>query len=158
MPLLSRKVDYALLILSYLHHRPEGGSAREVAERFALSRPFTANILKLLCRKGFVRSQRGVRGGYLLGRPAEAICLCDLVDALDGPVHLALCNQVAGGGDCDLAGVCPVRSAVAEVDRRLREVLSGVTLAELFGAPDAGCGHTEFGLEVGLREPQLAHS
>jgi Rrf2 family protein len=160
MPLLSRKVDYALLILSYLHHRPEGGSAREVAERFALSRAFTANILKLLCQKGFVRSQRGVRGGYVLGRPAGQICLCELVDAIDGPVHLALCNQPVDGGACSFTAVCPVRSAISEVDRRLREVLSAVTLAELFrpGDPHQREGCTEFGLEVGVRERELAHS
>ena len=31
MPLMSRKADYALLILSYLHRRPERGCARAIA-------------------------------------------------------------------------------------------------------------------------------
>ena len=48
--LLSRKADYALLILSYLHYHPEGGCAREIWERFGLKKAFTANVLKLLCR------------------------------------------------------------------------------------------------------------
>jgi hypothetical protein len=53
-----------------------------------------------------------------------------------------------------------VRSAISEVDRRLREVLSAVTLAELFrpGDPHQREGCTEFGLEVGVRERELAHS
>src|SRR5207249_7549133 len=66
MALLSRKVDYALLILSYLRHRPEGGCARAIADRFGLSRAFVANILKALCQQGFVVSHRGVKGGYVL--------------------------------------------------------------------------------------------
>jgi DNA-binding IscR family transcriptional regulator len=45
MTLLSRKADYALLILSYLHDKPVGGNARSIAEKFNLSRPFVANIL-----------------------------------------------------------------------------------------------------------------
>ena len=54
MTLLSRKADYAMLIVSYLHARPEGGNARAIAERFGLSRPFVANILKELCHRGYV--------------------------------------------------------------------------------------------------------
>src|SRR5215204_1758076 len=52
--LLSKKTDYALLILSHLHDRPEGDSAREIADRFGLSKAFLANILKELCQKGFL--------------------------------------------------------------------------------------------------------
>ena len=58
--LLKRKVDYSLLILYYLSQRTAGGCAREIAGRFGLSRGFVANILKELCRKGFVASHRGV--------------------------------------------------------------------------------------------------
>ena len=54
MTLLSRKADYALLILSYLSEKAVGGTARAIAEQFGLSRAFVANILKELCQKGFV--------------------------------------------------------------------------------------------------------
>jgi Rrf2 family protein len=171
MALLSRKVDYALLALSYLYHRAEGGSAREISERFALRRAFLANVLKVLCRKGFVRGQRGGHGGYVLQRPAAEICLCDLLDALDEPFHLAECNRLTASAsagaeqNCAMQEVCPVRGAIAEVDRRLREVLRAVTLADLFRAPEAreagACaqapageeaGDTQFGLDLGVRE------
>src|SRR5947208_10641460 len=105
MTLLSRKVDYALLILSYLHRRAEGGSAREIAARFGLSRSFVANILKDLCHKGFVSSHRGVKGGYALARPADAVRLGDRMEALDDRFHLTECTR--GGADerCPLAHV-----------------------------------------------------
>src|SRR5262249_6942649 len=70
MPLLSRKVDYALLILAYLHREPGGGCARQISERFGLSRPFVANILKELCQKRFLTSHRGGRGGFGLAAAA----------------------------------------------------------------------------------------
>ena len=89
MTLLSRKVDYAILILAYPHPRAGGGSAREIADRFELSRSFVANILKLLCHKGFVASHRGVKGGYALQRPAEDVKLAELMDALDEGFYLA---------------------------------------------------------------------
>jgi Rrf2 family cysteine metabolism transcriptional repressor len=149
MALLSRKVDYALLILSFLHHRPEGGCARRIAERFNLKRAFAANVLKVLCRGGLVRSQRGIKGGYVLARPGDEIVLSHVLDALGESFHLADCNRAEGC--CDLEGVCPVRSAIAEVHERIRAVLDNVTLAELCRErADEGC--TRYGLEVGLIE------
>jgi Rrf2 family cysteine metabolism transcriptional repressor len=137
MAVLSRKVDYALLVLSYLCHRPEGGCARAVAAKFGLKPAFAANVLKLLCRKGLVASRRGARGGYVLARPAGDICLDELLDLLDEPFHLADCARSGADGGCGMAGVCPVRGAIAEVDRRIREMLASVTLADLVREPDA---------------------
>ena len=42
MTLLSRKADYALLILSYLHQNAGGGTARAVEERFGIGRAFAS--------------------------------------------------------------------------------------------------------------------
>lgn len=144
MALLSRKADYALLILSYLSHRPEGGCARVIASRFGLKPAFAANVLKLLCRRGLVRSSRGIHGGYVLARPAGEIVLADLLDQLGEPFRLAECNSVLDAGSpCALEGICPVRGAIAEVDRRLREVLGSVTLADLVRPAETGCGPAE---------------
>src|SRR3954468_20434333 len=110
MPLLTRKVDYAILVLSYLHSHLEGGNAREIADRFRLSRAFVANILKELCQRGFVASHRGVKGGYALGLRPAAISLADWLDALDDhPVSLAACNQTPDGDGCSLYADCPVK-------------------------------------------------
>jgi Rrf2 family protein len=133
MSLLSRKVDYALLILAYLHGRSEGACASAVAEHLGLSRAFVANILKELCQKRFVVSRRGIKGGYLLSRPAKAITLADLMDALDDSFHLAECCRESPGDGCWLFGVCPIRGPIAEVHHRIRELLGRVTLAELLG-------------------------
>jgi Rrf2 family protein len=156
MTLLNRKVDYALLILSYLHQRTEGGSAREIADRFELSRAFVANILKLLCGKGFVTSHRGVKGGYVLQRPAEEVTLAQLMEALDDSFYLAECNKLPSGDSdmCSLTHICPVHNAIGEVHRRIREVLGKVTLAEIFGQASVEAA-TQFGLTVGHLEHDL---
>jgi Rrf2 family transcriptional regulator, cysteine metabolism repressor len=137
MPLLNRKVDYALVILSYLQHNPEGGCARVLAGRFNLSQAFVANILKRLCREGFVTSHRGIKGGYVLQPGIMRTSLAQLMDALDDTFRLAECNRESPSECCPLFDGCPVKGPVAEVDRRIREVLGNVTLAELFGvAPE----------------------
>ncbi|HJZ55999.1 MAG TPA: Rrf2 family transcriptional regulator [Gemmataceae bacterium] len=134
MTLLSRKADYALLILSFLYQKREGGTARAIAEKFGISRAFVANILKELCHKGFVASHRGVKGGYALARPAHTISLAELLESLEDGFRLTMCNPAvhAEGGTCTLTEVCTVKGAITEVHRRLIEVLRGVSLAELF--------------------------
>jgi Rrf2 family cysteine metabolism transcriptional repressor len=135
MALLTRKVDYAILVLNYLHHHSEGGCAREIADCYHLSRAFVANILKELCQKGFVASHRGVKGGYALLRPAIDVSLADVLDALDEhPLSLAACNEPPAGDGCALYADCPVKGPIAEVHERLRDVLRSVTLGELFRA------------------------
>lgn len=132
MTLLSRKVDYALLILSYLHQHATGASAHKIAAHFGLSRPFLANILKVLCQKGFVESHRGVKGGYMLHRPVEQIHLAELMDALDESFQLTTCSSHTSGDErCGVEAVCPVRHPLADVHRRIRELLRGVTLDQL---------------------------
>jgi Rrf2 family protein len=136
--LLSRKADYALLILSYLHQHKTGGTARAIAEQFGLSRPFVANILKELCNKGFITSHRGVKGGYALARDANTISLADLLEAVEEGFRLTVCNNATAKAattaedSCSHAGTCTVKGQMAEVHQRLMGVLRGVTLVELF--------------------------
>jgi Rrf2 family protein len=137
MTLLSRKADYALLILSHLHQNREGGNARAIAAKFGISRAFVANILKELCQKGFVDSHRGVKGGYELARRADSITLAELMESIDDGFRLTMCSPTghAESDVCTLTEVCTVKGAMTEVHRKLIEVLRGVSLATLFDQP-----------------------
>jgi Rrf2 family transcriptional regulator, cysteine metabolism repressor len=129
--LLSRKADYALLILSYLHQKM--GTARAIAEKLGLGRSFVANILKELCHHGFVDGHRGVKGGYTLARPAATITLAELLEVIEEGFRLTMCNTTEHEHEnCSLAGTCTLKGPIAVVHHRLLEVLRGVTLAELF--------------------------
>jgi len=143
MALFRRKVDYALVVLSYLHHRPEGGCARVIAQRFGLKSAFTAKVLKSLCQVGLVRSQRGLRGGYVLAGPAEEIRLGELLDRLQEPIELTDCSR-DGAGQCHLMGTCPVSEALRAIDQRVRNFLYTIRLSDLFGSsPESGCAGSQ---------------
>lgn len=133
MTLLSRKADYALLILSYLNEHKTGGTARAVADQFGLSRPFVANILKQLCQQKLVVSHRGVKGGYALARDASTVSLAELLEAIEEDFRLTVCNGVeTEPHSCEHSNTCTVKGPLAEVHARLVGVLRGVTLADLF--------------------------
>jgi Rrf2 family protein len=140
--LLSRKADYALLILSYLYQNKTGGTARAIAEQFGLSRPFVANILKELCQKNFVASHRGVKGGYALARDARTITLAEMLETVEDGFQLTVCNThthaqaetetTDSNAACTHSATCTVKGPIAEVHQRIMDVLRAVTLAELF--------------------------
>ncbi|MSR55160.1 MAG: Rrf2 family transcriptional regulator [Gemmataceae bacterium] len=132
--LLSKKTDYALLILSHLNERPGGGSAREVADRFGLSKAFLANILKELCQKGFLESHRGVKGGYTLQRPADRINLADVIESMEDGLKLTTCS---GEGEldeheCTVHNMCPIRGPLNEIHEAIFGILRRTTLADVF--------------------------
>ena len=136
MTLLSRKADYALLILAFLHTQG-GGNAREIAAKFGLSRAFVANILKELGHKGFVTSTRGVKGGYVLQRASATITLAELLEAVEDGFQLTLCQEHSTETTCEVESVCPVKAPMIEIQRRIMALLRGVTLADIF-APTTG--------------------
>jgi Rrf2 family transcriptional regulator, cysteine metabolism repressor len=151
MTLMSRKVDYALLIMSYLDQKREGACAREIADRYSLSKGFVANILKQLCQEGYVASHRGKNGGYVILRPVEETSLAELMESLDDSFHLAECTRMTPGDPCAHSSVCPVKGAIADVHHRIREMLRGVTLAEIIRTRGE-TGSAVLGLElVGTR-------
>ncbi|CAN5331945.1 Rrf2 family transcriptional regulator [soil metagenome] len=134
MTLLSRKADYALLILAYLHGRSEGANARVIADRYSLSRSFVANILKELAGKGYLSSHRGVKGGYFMLRPAREISVADLLATIDENFQLTVCSDhhKPTSEICTLESTCPVKGPLAAIHHRLMSVLRDVTLADLF--------------------------
>lgn len=133
MTLLSRKTDYALLILSYLQNHTDGGCARSIAAHFGLSRGFIANILKELCQKNFVVSHRGVKGGYVLARPIEEITLAELLGSLEDGFRLTNCtgHPDSEREECSLSSTCPVKTPITELHRRIISVFENVSLAEI---------------------------
>jgi Rrf2 family transcriptional regulator, cysteine metabolism repressor len=131
--LVSKKTDYALLILSHLADRPAGGSAREIADRFGLSKAFLANILKELCQRGFLTSHRGVKGGYSLARPADRISLAELLEALEDGWKLTTCTgqEDQDEHDCTVHNLCPIRGPLNEIHKAIVGVLRNISLADL---------------------------
>lgn len=133
---LSNLADYAVVVMTATARASERDrplSASELAGLTAVPAPTVAKLLGQLARAGLLNSQRGVAGGFSLARPAPAISLADIVEAIDGPIALTHCAQ--GATDCDLADCCPVRPHWEPVNRAVRAALAAVSLADLAPAP-----------------------
>ncbi|MEN6616135.1 MAG: Rrf2 family transcriptional regulator, partial [Syntrophorhabdus sp.] len=63
----------------------------EIAKRQEVSEKYLEHIFSALHKGGIVKAQRGRKGGYLLGRSANAITLNDIITILEGPCNLVDC-------------------------------------------------------------------
>jgi Rrf2 family protein len=131
----SRMADYGVLLLGHFARHEQGdalASAAELAETYHMPRPAVANLLKAFSKAGLLESRRGLHGGYRLARPASGISLLDVLTAIDGPVQLIDCAvEDAQNPGCGYEDVCPSRSPMRSVHRRIIALLEGISLAEL---------------------------
>ena len=84
---LSCKTKYALLALLELtsnYQNQEPLQIRQIAEKQDISDRYLEQLLATLRRGGFVKSQRGAKGGYLLARSPSEITLLEIVKCLEG--------------------------------------------------------------------------
>jgi len=105
-------------------------SAADLAEETGLPLPTVHKVTALLGKAGLLRSIRGGGGGLQLARPAAAITLADIVEAVEGPIALTACVE-HGKHDCALEGACCVQPHWGLVNAAMRGALAGIPLTQL---------------------------
>ena len=133
---LSSMADYAVVTMSAAARHCGGArtSATELAAETGLPLPTVQKLVSLLGKAGLLRSVRGAGGGLQLARPAAAITLADIVEAVEGPIALTACVD-AGKHDCALEGTCSVQPHWDIVNDTMRGALAGVSLVQLSRVP-----------------------
>lgn len=105
-------------------------SAGDLAGETGLPLPTVHKLVSLLSKAGLLRSLRGAGGGLQLARPAAAITLADIVEAVEGPIALTSCVE-HGKHDCALEGACCVQPHWGVVNEAMRGALAGIPLTQL---------------------------
>ena len=127
---LSNLADYAVVVMSAAARHCGGGrtSAAELAAETGLPVPTVQKLVSKLSAAGLLRSVRGSGGGLQLSRPAAAITLADIVEAVEGPIALTACVE---GEDCSAHHDCRVRPHWPVVNAALRGALAAIPLTQL---------------------------
>ncbi len=128
---LTRQADYAVRAVLYLAERDpaERVTTAEVARAQHIPLAFLTKIMAQLSAAGVLRSARGSRGGVALARPAAAVSLLDVVEAIEGPLQLNSC--VEDPGACPLGDSCRVQAVWCEAQADLVARLRTTTFAAL---------------------------
>ncbi len=128
---LSTKSRYALRAMMELAMREGTGPVqlREIARAQHISAKYLEQLAIPLNHAGLVLTERGPSGGYRLARPASMITALDVVEAVEGPLHLLDC--LARGQACDRSTACAARQLWGEVEEAISVTLSRKTLDDL---------------------------
>ncbi len=110
-------------------------SAKDIAEAYHIPPQLLAKILQTLAKAGLLISHAGTNGGYALSRPAAEISAFEVIRAIDGPLFITSCITIHG--PCDLAGHCTIKEPLRKVNDSIKDLLSGIKIADLIEAADA---------------------
>ncbi|MFA4889603.1 MAG: Rrf2 family transcriptional regulator [Candidatus Omnitrophota bacterium] len=92
MKLITRDTDYAVRALTLIaRDKDKLATARALAEKSKIPRPFLRKILQELNKKGLLKSHKGISGGFFLAKPAEKISLVDLIKIFQGKFSINEC-------------------------------------------------------------------
>lgn len=146
---LTKQAEYALRILVLLASHEEAdrtageAPARHKAAAIAAAAEvppvFATRVLALLQRHGLLRARAGQHGGYTLARPAHAMSLLEVIEAVEGPLVTREC--VLRDALCGADGNCLLHDAWSTAREALRGVLARTTLTSAFAHPDDAQAH-----------------
>ena len=128
---ISRKIEYGLRAMICLASQPAGAVMpfREIARRMDVPEQFLQKILKRLASQKMVTSTRGAHGGYSLTRPAREISFLEVIEAVEGPIVINLCQ--AEQDACRMSRTCTMYGVWKLGQERMLEVYRNTTLDQL---------------------------
>ena len=134
---LAGGVEWALHCCAVLGGLEEGESlaAADLAALYDLPPSYFAKTLQALSAVGIVTSARGKVGGYSLARPADAVTMLDVVDAVDGEPTFR-CTEIrkrgpTGQPEDAYPRPCGIAQCMADADAAWRASLDAVTIGDL---------------------------
>lgn len=129
---ISTRGRYALRLMVdlALHQGDEYIPIKSISQRQEISEKYLEQIISSLSRAGFVKSSRGVQGGYKLAKPAEEYTVGMILRQIEGSLVPVACME-------DEPNKCPRHFKCVTIDiwRQINDAISGVidniTLADL---------------------------
>jgi len=128
---ITRQTEYAIRGLQELA-RCNGDAPvqlKAIARNCDVSEAFLAKIFQMLSQQHIVKSHRGVKGGFSLGRDAQEISLREIVEVCEGGIALNHCLRKTN--PCNRAEECNVTDAWAKAQDALVKALDETQLADL---------------------------
>ena len=121
---LSNLADYAVVLMSAAARQCGSVSlhAGLLAEQTGIPGPTAQKLVSRLARAGLLVASRGSGGGVRLARPAAAINVAEIVEAVEGPIALTACCE---------EGSCHVQPHFGVVNGAVRAALAELSLASL---------------------------
>ena len=127
---LSKKVEYGLISMMHMDLVQNGdlATARELSDLYNIPAELLGKVLQSLAKGQLIVSAQGVKGGYRLARALDRVTLGEVVEAVEGPVHISVCQQ--DPSCCEQFSTCNIKRPVLQVQKQLMDYMYGLPLSE----------------------------
>ena len=153
---LSEGVEWGLHCVVLAAMLPDDAAlpAGRLGEYHDVPTAYLAKHLQALSRAGVLEAVPGPRGGYRLARPATAITVLDVVEAIDGVEPAFRCTEIRRQGPARLPAreyrvPCSIHVVMDRADAAWRAQLARTSIADLVAMVAASA--PPLALEKGLR-------
>jgi Rrf2 family protein len=105
----------------------------ELVEKERLPKKFLEQILYQLKGAGYIDTQRGKSGGYMLARPMREISLGGIIRLIDGPLAPIACVSITAYERCTCPDEehCGLRMLMLDVRNAIARILDRYVLADI---------------------------
>ncbi len=129
----SKRVEYAMIAMVEMAQRKDFDNlitARWLAKEYHIPQEILSKVLQKLTKIGLLQSVQGVKGGYVLAKKEEQINVFEIVQAIDGPIHLVSCGT-GRPCDCEQYLFCNIQSPMQYIQDEFVQLLKNITLKDL---------------------------
>ncbi len=129
---ISTKGRYALRLMLDLamNNTGENISLKAIAERQDVSVKYLEQIIAMLNRAGYVRSERGAGGGYRLTMKPEQYTVGMILRLTEGDLCVTSCTAEEQN-HCERYGECVTVKVWDKINKAISDVVDNITLADL---------------------------
>lgn len=129
---ISTKGRYALRLMVdlALNNNGENISLKEISARQGISVKYLEQIISMLNRAGYVKSERGSNGGYRLTKNPEEYTVGMILRLTEGSLAPIACVDENGAG-CNRAPQCATFSVWKKLNDAINGVVDNITVADL---------------------------
>ena len=131
---ISKRCQYALRAIFELARQNSRHPRKihDIADAQNIPPRFLEVILNQLRHAGFVESQRGSDGGYMLARKAEDMTAGEVIECIQGPISVANDGPTGTPGNGEhFYGDCAFEQLWQNVNRAICQVCDNTTFTEL---------------------------
>ena len=129
---VTQEADYAIRMCLILDSIGEKTGAATLADLACITPKIALKVLRKLSTGGYVRSYKGVQGGYELTRSGDEIKVIEIIELIDGPVRISKClecDHECSKNPCKTE--CKMHIAFGAINKKLVDNLGLITVRML---------------------------
>lgn len=127
--MISQTAEYALRAMVCLaNHRDAALTTQQIAKFTRVPAGYLSKVLQALGRSGLVTSQRGLHGGFTLGKSPRELTVLEVVNAVDTFKRIERCPLGLAAHGKDL---CPLHKRLDDAIALVEKAFRDTTLEEL---------------------------